>query len=324
MRVIADYSDNSPDDPDHYMKFDEMGDNSEENILFAHLGAVSNPFYRHHFKDFKRKVAWSGQQPCDFCTGRKEVMAMTFDLEDYFDIVYTPCPYTAKWLNETFHKRDKFQLAVVPYNEDDVPKEDREKEFDAIYWGGVHNREHMAILDAMDGVKHNFFTQHPSTWTADMSEDEWHKYINQLTGHALPHRQLWDSLSRTKVFVSSNILPLRQEHVASIKKVPHWEKNEAFSHIDQMIAPQMKTRPIASAFNKALSLVKRDPWNVIENWFEPGVDFIYFDDYYEELPALIKDISNNWSDYEGIVDNAYKKAMGSYTSQKLFKKMSGE
>ena len=85
----------------------------------------------------------------------------------------------------------------------------------------------------------------------------------------------------------------------------------------------MKTRPIAAAFNKSLSLVKRDPWNVIENWFEPDVDFIYFDDY-EELPALIKDISNNWSDYEGIVNSAFKKAMGSYTSQKLFKKMSGE
>ena len=112
MRVIADLSDNSPDDPDHYMKFDEMGDDSKENILFAHLGSVSNPFYRHHFKDFKRKVAWTGHQPCEFSTGRKEVMAMTFDMEDYFDKVYTLCPYTAKWLNDIFHKRDKFELSI--------------------------------------------------------------------------------------------------------------------------------------------------------------------------------------------------------------------
>jgi hypothetical protein len=156
-----------------------------------------------------------------------------------------------------------------------------------------------------------------------MTEEQWHRYVNQLTGAGVPHRELWKTLAKTKVFISTNILPLRPEHVASIKTVPGWEKNEAFSHVNQMIAPQMKTRAFAAAFNKTLNLIKRDPWNVIEHWFEPDVDFIYFDKY-EQLPGLIKEISNNWGDYEKMVESSFEKAIDSYTCQKLFKRMSGE
>jgi len=323
MRVISDLSDNNPDDPDHYMKFDEMGDDSESNILFAHLGAISNPFYRHKFKHFERKVSWCGEQPCAFVTGRKEVMGISADLEDYFTTVYTPCPYTANWLNEYYHKRDKFELAPVPYNENDIPKQDYEKEFDAIYWGGLHSREHLAILDVIKEFKSNFFTIHPNNWTVQMDQNSWHRYMNQLSGVGVPHRQLWNTLARTKVFISTNILPLRQEHVNSIKTVPLWEKNEAFSHVDQMIAPQMKTRAFAAAFNRSLNLIKRDPWNVIEYFFEPEKDFIYFDRY-EQLPALIREVRDNWDVYKVIADNAHEKAVNSYTCQQLFKHMSGE
>ena len=111
--------------------------------------------------------------------------------------------------------------------------------------------------------------------------------------------------------------------INSIKTVPLWEKNEAFSHVDQFIAPQMKTRPFAAAFNRSLNLIKRDPWNVIEYFFEPDVDFIYFDNY-EDLPEIIRDITNNWDDYQGIIDNAFEKAVSSYTCQILFETMRGE
>jgi hypothetical protein len=323
MRVVVDMCDNNPDDPDHYMAFDKMGDESEENILFAHLGAISNPFLRHQYRHFKRKVSWCGEQPCAFATGRKEVMGISADLEDYFDIAYTPCPYTAKWLNETWHKREKFQLACVAYNKNEVPTEDYEKEYDAIYWGGIHSVDHMAILDAIKPFKSNFFTIHPRNWTVPMSQDRWHRYINQLSGVGVPHRQLWNTLAKTKVFVSTNLLPLREEHIKSIKTVPHWQENEAFTHVDEGIAPQMKTRAFAAAFNKSLNLIKRDPWNVVEYFFEPDVDFIYFDEY-EDLPEIVADITNNFDDYKPIIDNAFNKAMSSYTCQILFEEMRGE
>ena len=147
--------------------------------------------------------------------------------------------------------------------------------------------------------------------------------MKQLTGILAPRRELWETLRKTKVMPMANILPLREVHRQNLNFIPDWRNNEAFSHADELIAPQMKTRAVEAAFNKTLSLVKRDPWNVIENWFEPDVDFIYFDRY-EDLPSIIRGIVNDWDDYKPIVESAYNKAMTTLSSQVLFKRMSGE
>ena len=65
-----------------------------------------------------------------------------------------------------------------------------------------------------------------------------------------------------------------------------------------------------------LILCKRDYWNIIEDYYTPGEDFIYFDEN-SELEELIKDILNNYSKYEQIIENAYNKSLN-YTSKKLY------
>ena len=42
MRVISDLSDNNPDDPDHYMKFDEMGDDEFGRLIKQYLHGISD------------------------------------------------------------------------------------------------------------------------------------------------------------------------------------------------------------------------------------------------------------------------------------------
>ena len=69
-----------------------------------------------------------------------------------------------------------------------------------------------------------------------------------------------------------------------------------------------------------LMLVKRDPWNAIEYWYEPDKEFIYFDSN-EELPDLIHETTTNWEKYEHIVENAFKKAYNNYTTEALLKRM---
>jgi hypothetical protein len=326
MRVIANLEHNNPDDPDHYMKFDEMGDDSEDNILFAHWGSIINPAYREQYQHFKRKVSWWGGDPCCFMTGRQEDIHYSADLDDYFTKSFIICPYTAKWLNEHWGK-EKFELAIIPHNANEVPDKEYEKEHDVIYWGGIHNRDHMKILDIIGDFNSNFYTIHPAHWNAYheglMDRTQANKYLEQLTGILSPRREIWETLRKTKVFIMTNTLPFNEKHRDNVKKLPNWQKNEAFSHIDQLIAPQMKTRPVEAAFNKTLNLVKKDPWNVIEHWFKPDEDFIYFDNY-EDVPKILRSIINDWDDYLPIVESAYNKAINNLSSQKLFEKMSGE
>jgi spore maturation protein CgeB len=69
-----------------------------------------------------------------------------------------------------------------------------------------------------------------------------------------------------------------------------------------------------------LMLVKRDPWNAIEFFYEPEKEFLYYEDE-SELPDMIREITNNWEKYKFIVDNAYERAINNYTTEAVLDTM---
>ena len=131
---------------------------------------------------------------------------------------------------------------------------------------------------------------------------------------------MWSLIRKTKINIIVNLLFLNSQHIQNIKKINNWEKNKAFDHIDSGIIPQQKTRAVESAVNKCLMLVRRDPWNVIENWFEPDVDFVYYDDE-KSLPRKINEILSDWDSYKQIIHNAFNKAINNYTTEKFISRI---
>lgn len=86
--------------------------------------------------------------------------------------------------------------------------------------------------------------------------------------------------------------------------------------------PQLKSRIFESAFSKTLMLVLKDDYNVIEDWFVEGEDFIYFETM-EDLSKTIDTVLAGYSDYHHIIDNAYNKAVNEYTTKKFVEKYIG-
>ena len=93
----------------------------------------------------------------------------------------------------------------------------------------------------------------------------------------------------------------------------------AFKFINKKIVPQQKSRMFEAAFSRSLMLVKKDPWNLIEYFFNPNQDFIYFNKE-EDLPKLINKILKNYNLYKPMVNNAFKKAKKNYTVDIFYKK----
>jgi spore maturation protein CgeB len=83
-----------------------------------------------------------------------------------------------------------------------------------------------------------------------------------------------------------------------------------------MLVPQLKSRVFEAAFSRSLILCKRDPFNVIENFFEPEEEFVYFDE--GELKEKLVDILLNYEKYLPIIENAYVKAVNQYTTEEFF------
>jgi hypothetical protein len=83
--------------------------------------------------------------------------------------------------------------------------------------------------------------------------------------------------------------------------------------------PQLKSRPFESAMCKSLILCKKDEFNFIETWFEPNVDFLYYETNLD-LENTINKVISNYNDYQFMIDNAYHKAINNYTTEVFVQK----
>jgi hypothetical protein len=86
--------------------------------------------------------------------------------------------------------------------------------------------------------------------------------------------------------------------------------------------PQLKSRPFEAAFCKSLMLVYKDNFNIIEDWFTPNEDFLYFNNE-NQLIEIISDASVNYEKYEKIISNAFEKSVNEYTTEKFIEKYIG-
>ena len=88
----------------------------------------------------------------------------------------------------------------------------------------------------------------------------------------------------------------------------------------ELFAPQLKTRIAEAAAARALMLCRKDPWNIIEKWYTPNVDFVYYEE--GKLEEKIREILADWNTgkYQKMIDNAYEKTIREYTTKVFFEK----
>jgi spore maturation protein CgeB len=86
---------------------------------------------------------------------------------------------------------------------------------------------------------------------------------------------------------------------------------------DDGIMPQFKVRTHEIASCKSLMIVKRDPWNLVEDFYTPDKEFIYFDDF-DQLDDILQDVSDNFENYTDIIEAAYQRSLD-YTVEKIYR-----
>jgi hypothetical protein len=294
-----------------YIRFSEP----ESDTLFFHgMGSRTDESFK-ATKPHAKKIYFNYEQPCAWY-GDKDYARVSADVDRFFDKIYTACPYTARWING-IENEDRFEVASHPFNEEEIVLEEQEKAYDVLYWGGIHHDFHKKIVETIYNYKYNFLTLGTPYW--GLQDNRYGQFITDVN---IPRREMWSLIRKTKINIIVNLLFLKPAEINNIKSLDRWEENEAFSHLESGTIPQQKTRAIESAVNRCLMLVRRDPWNVIEHWFEPDVDFIYYDDE-EDLPNKINEILLDWDSYSEIVENAFQKVVNNYTTEKFINRIKG-
>ena len=104
-------------------------------------------------------------------------------------------------------------------------------------------------------------------------------------------------------------------------------KFEEGNVISKPTVPQMKGRVYTAAFCKSIILCFKGPWanepppynSPIEDYLEPGTDFIYFEDC-DDLEKKIKEILDDYDNpkYKAMVDSAHDKMKNNHDVTNIY------
>jgi hypothetical protein len=303
MLIVKDMAGETPDGVNFYLNIDKHEVPSTNDVLMQGINCTWNFDIQNKYKDFESRKLLNLWQPCEFVFPQNEIGEDALQQTKYFTKVYTICPYSAKWMNKMLGD-EKHEAIFYPFGDDVIP-ERQEKIYDVVYFGGIHGIDHAECLQQISKFNYRFISQqsYPPPYTP--------------TDFNVSFKEKLDIVAKTKISVCYNMLHFQAHHQHGIKQYDKWWENEAFAYMDDYgRAPQFKQRVHESAFSRTLILCKRDYWNLIEYYYEPNVDFIYFNDN-SELEGLIRDILHNYKDYEKMIENAYNKSLN-YTSKNLY------
>ena len=305
MLILEDLSVEVPDTNAHHWHLKDFSEESNESVLMYGFNITANSALKGQCQDFKRKIYFNNWAPCEFAQTTVHNNKNAVEYDEYFNEIYSICPYSCDWLNSLNLGRT-YKSIFYPFNTEIIP-EVGEKEYDVIYHGGIHGQDHVLCLLTMRDFNYRYITMT--------------NHINDLTRQCLPFAtdtnlrfdEKLSLVAKSKISVCYNLVHLSDQHIPAIKMYPDWKKNQAFNEIEKWrLLPQFKTRAHEAAISKTLNLVQRDPWNIMERYYEPEKEFIYFNNEVD-LKKKIHEIINDWEAYEEIIENAYKKAMN-YTT----------
>jgi hypothetical protein len=285
-------------------------ENGKNNLLYAYGIDAGYRMVRPDRSLFTSTVYFEGEEPNGFVNGQLPHERGNWELDYWTKILHT-CPYTAAWENAVYDT-DKFELTNTIHNEKLMFES--EKIYDVCYIGSTGFDKgysiHYQITDIIKKFpKYRFVSRDP---------------LPHVTNKSVSHIDKLKINSQCKISVCTSLLHTTHPYLiaqqsSNIKKMPHWELNEAFKMIDYGFMPQIKGRVTEAGATKSLVLLLKDEWNVVEYFYKPNEHFIYFDSL-DKLEDTIKDCLNNWSYCEKIIDNMYNYVKDNYVTEKFYKR----
>jgi len=284
MKIATNHSGEYRDVINSHYDLKRFDDGSDSEVLFQGYNSSRDNVLKAAYKDYKKRAYLNLEAPCSFTTTPTSI-----EEQMYFTDVYSICPYTCDWLNAK--GSTVFTPIPFPYSKTTSVVSEY-KAIDVIYMGTLMGPMYNEMIEVLRGFNY----VHVALQRSKRSYKPTHLKISSTKKLKL--------LSQSKVSVAMNLAPVSQGHVNMIMGYSGWRENEAFSDLGDGYFPQFKPRVIESMMCKTLVLVKKDRWNVIEGWFDPGMHFLYWDDMVD-LSDTITDVVNNYGDYADIVENAY-------------------
>lgn len=281
--LIQDFTKNYSDDPITFFKFDR----DKFRNIDVYLGIKAMDLYK---KTNNKSVYLDFEAPnMPGVLDLKPNMPGVLDLRpNYhkFDYICSICPYTTAYQNALKNNHFAIYFPINP-----LKFRNQRKKYDVIYTGQMHSPQIEKMLSVIT---------HFNYVNVSFSKS------NLVTHQNISYKNKMKLVSRSRVSIIHNL-------VFPKYRISNYQQAKVIGFVSaNNVYPQLKSRAFEAAICKSLMLVLKDDYNIIENYFTPDSDFIYFSNK-DELEYLISDAKNNPNKYESTVTNAYNKCVSLYT-----------
>ena len=276
MLTVVNNSQTFSDDPIRHLGFESV---HLDRDVCIHLDSVrEKPFdfssNTHYLLDLETPNRWINEDTRSECYKNEEI----------YDFIFSIDPFLVKKRNQQLGKQ-KYIYSFFPFDGNRIPAE-TEKAFD-VFYSGHAKHGCMELLSCVDLYKGCIVSNN---------------YRNAVS---YTDKIRMNSMSKISIVHNKHILPT--DLVESTRKLDCTEvRNNTLT--------QHKARVIEAAMCGSIMLCERDEFNIIEDLFEEGKDFLYFDDQ-TSLKYRIDSILADYENYKTLAINAKTKAVQNYTTE---------
>lgn len=324
MEILSDVSLEIKDTNSNHWYFEDFNSRNDEIVLAVGFNPLSAKYKKEEVAGNRILAQFNNWAPCEYCQNPVIDSLDAVESDTKFDYILSICPYTAKWRNANV-ANPRHIYAFYPYSEKIIPMR-AEKVYDVIYHGGIHGKEHISALRVMKEFNYRYCSL--SYGINKMTQ----KSLSDATEIDLPFQKKINLIAKSKISIAFNEIHVSLAHLNRIKDYKRQMPvaSQFFDDLNSIgilknypwigVLPQFKTRIHEAAISRAINLVKRDAWNVIEDYYEPEKEFLYFENE-RDLRSKILFILQNWdkSKINDILDSAYVKAQR-YTTRNFVSK----
>ncbi len=225
-----------------------------------------------------------------------------------FDKIFSNNPKIVETRNK-FLGEDKWEYSWFPVNETNIPK-DFTKKYDIFFtclWGDnpLMTKILRPILDKYKEnscvvATDNRYDKQPN------DPDHWEKL--QLNAHS-------------KITLGYNYQPIFGKYVSMAEEL------KSLGIIEYSIDPTFryrhfshhKSRNIDGFLSKSVVMIFKDAENIIEDFWEEGKHFIYYETY-DDLDEKVKYVLDHYSEFDNMRNDAFEFTKNNYTTQAFYNK----
>ena len=306
MKVVKHFGGDAPYGIIPYIQtiFDKLSDENSNDLFFNGVQFIDAPYMLGQYEETGRRALLAHWSPCEFLVTPNYYY---LDAYEHFTEVYCVCPFTCDFMNK-YYGYEKFIYVPYPYTNHTLKSFG---EYDSVssWFGSINGDEHAGAIDVISKFPYKYITSQQNTWLHHPYEYNKCTHVNISTAEKLKEvSKCKSSLTFNKLYRKPGI---QYNPGFEGKELKIWD-----SYNSQGILPQFKVRTHEIATCKSLILCHKDPWNLIEDFYEAGKDFIYFENL-SELEDILHDVDTNFEKYVPIIESAYE-TVQKYSVENLF------